>query len=127
MNDGDEITLNLDGTPKFIYANRKIPALTGMTAVMRGPLVYCFEGIDNEKNILFLSLKRNGEIKEKTITDATLGETVMLEIEGYKAECEDSLYSENEPTYTPCILRAVPYYLWGNRGENQMRVWLNMI
>ncbi len=127
VNDNDEITLTLDGTPKFIYADRKIPALTGMTALMRGPLVYCFEGIDNSGDILSLSLKRNALIKEKAVTDPTIGETVMLEIEGYKAECEDSLYSETEPTYTPCTLKAVPYYLWGNRGENQMRVWLNMI
>ncbi|MBR5437639.1 MAG: glycoside hydrolase family 127 protein [Clostridia bacterium] len=125
--DGDSIELTLDGTPKFIYADRKVPTLTGMAAVMRGPLVYCFEGVDNNGEILSLSLKRKGAIKEKDITDATLGKTVMLEIEGYKVECEDTLYSENEPTCTPCTLKAVPYYLWGNRGENQMRVWMNLI
>ncbi len=125
--DNDEVLLILDGTPKFIYADSKVPALTGMAALIRGPLVYCFEGVDNGKDILSLSLKRKGQIKEKNIADSTLGETVMLEIEGYKAEFEDSLYSEKEPTYTPCTLKAVPYYLWGNRGENQMRVWLNMI
>ena len=127
ITDGDRIILTLDGTPKFIYADRKVPTLAGMAAIMRGPLVYCFEGVDNDKDILSLSLKRNALIKEKTITDATLGKTVMLEIEGYKAECEDTLYSENEPTYTPCTLKAIPYYLWGNRGENQMRVWMNLI
>ncbi len=127
VKDKDEVLLCLDGTPKFIYADRKVPDLTGMTAIMRGPLVYCFEGIDNGGDILSLSLKRNALIKEKAITDATLGETVILEIEGYKAECEDSLYSENEPVYTPCTLKAIPYYLWGNRGENQMRVWMNLI
>lgn len=125
VSDKDEITLTLDGTPKFIYADRRVPSLTGMTAVMRGPLVYCFEGVDNGGDILSLSLKRNALIKEKVITDATLGETVILEIEGYIAECEDTLYSESEPTYTPCTLKAVPYYLWSNRGENQMRVWMN--
>ncbi len=127
VKDKDQILLTLDGTPKFIYADSKVPALTGMTALMRGPLVYCFEGIDNGGDILSLSLKRKGLIKEKAITDTTLGETVMLEIEGYKAECEDDLYSEKEPTYTPYTLKAVPYYLWGNREECQMRVWLNMI
>ncbi len=127
INDGDKITLTLDGTPKFIYADTKVPALTGMVAVMRGPIVYCFEGKDNEGDVLSLSVKRNAVIKEKAITDATLGETVMLEVEGYKAECEGSLYSENEPIYTPCMLKAVPYYLWGNRGEGQMRVWMNVL
>ncbi len=127
VKDKDEILLILDGSPKYIYADRKVPSLTGMTAIMRGPLVYCFEGIDNGGDILSLSLKRNALLKEKAITDATLGQTVMLEAEGYKAECEDSLYSEKEPSYTPCTLKAVPYYLWGNRGENQMRVWMNLI
>ncbi len=127
ISDKDEITLTLDGTPKLIYADTKVPALTGMTALVRGPLVYCFEGIDNDGDILSLSIKRKALIKEKTVTDTTLGKTVMLEIDGYKAECEDSLYSETEPTYTPCALKAIPYFLWGNRGENQMRVWLNTL
>ena len=35
----------------------------------------------------------------------------------------DSLYSDIAPVRTLTTLTAVPYYTWGNRGENQMRVW----
>ncbi|MFR6169393.1 MAG: hypothetical protein ACLUKE_14885 [Blautia wexlerae] len=28
------------------------------------------------------------------------------------------------PVRTLTTLTAVPYYTWGNRGENQMRVWM---
>ena len=35
------------------------------------------------------------------------------------------LYSEEEPVFEPVKLRAVPYFAWGNRGLNQMRVWMH--
>lgn len=123
--DGDRITIALDGTPRFIYADLKVPRLSGMTAVMRGPLVYCFEGKDNEDDILSLRIKKGGNITEKEITDDILGKTVTLSVEGYKGKCEDSLYFEAAPEFEPFTLTAVPYCLWGNRGENQMRVWMN--
>ena len=42
-----EFVFTFDGTPVFVRPSTKIPALAGMTAVKRGPLVYCFEGVDN--------------------------------------------------------------------------------
>lgn len=36
----------------------------------------------------------------------------------------DELYSVNAPERTPVTMKAVPYYIWGNRGLGQMRVWI---
>ena len=33
-------------------------------------------------------------------------------------------YSMIKPEKKPCRITAIPYYTWGNRGLNQMRVWL---
>lgn len=126
VKDGDTVSLTLDGTPKFIYADCKVPRLTGMTAITRGPLVYCFEGTDNGGDVLSLALKADGKITESSVKDSVLGDTVVLYAEGYRAECEGSLYSDTPPLYTPCTFKAIPYYMWGNRGETQMRVWVNV-
>ena len=35
----------------------------------------------------------------------------------------DALYFTDEYTTEPRTLRLIPYFMWGNRGLNQMRVW----
>ncbi|MDA6815852.1 hypothetical protein OSL60_27085, partial [Escherichia coli] len=61
VKDGDEVQLTLSDTPHFVYPSVKIPAVSGMAAIRRGPLVYCFEDADN-CNVLYLALKRGGII-----------------------------------------------------------------
>ena len=36
----------------------------------------------------------------------------------------DELYSSAEPEVTLTQIKAVPYCLWNNRGEGEMRVWI---
>ncbi len=122
--DGDIIRLVLDDKPRFIYASTKIPELTGCAALCRGPLVYCFEGIDNENDVLSLSLIRNGKIIVSDYSDKLLCGTITLTAEAKRTECSESLYSSEPPAEKSCTATAVPYYTWGNRGENQMRVWM---
>lgn len=116
---GDEIVLTLDDAPYQVYPSPRIPDLSGMTAVCRGPLVYCFEGVDNDGDVLSLSLVRGGKmsVEEKN------GQ-VNLICQAVRADEQDTLYSQQPPKETPCLAHAVPYYTWGNRGENQMRVWM---
>lgn len=115
--DQDEFVLTLDDTPRYVYPSVKIPALSGYAAVRRGPLVYCFEGADNGEEILSLRLKRNGSLKMD-------GDRIIAEAY-YVDDCE-GLYTDEAPEYIPCDAVAVPYYTWGNHGENQMRVFLPM-
>lgn len=100
------------------YASTKVASDTGFTA-LRGPLVYCFEGVDNDEDILSLSIAENG-----TITTVDKDNMIKLQIDGHKTESSHSLYSMKRPAKTPRILTAVPYYTWGNRGLTQMRVWM---
>lgn len=122
--DGDELLLTLDDTPRMNYAYARVPALTGLTAVSRGPLVYCFEGIDNEGDVLSLSLLRNGRLTASEFDKDILGGTVKLTAEAVRREAADSLYSQEPPLEKSCKAIGIPYYTWGNRGENQMRVWM---
>ncbi len=123
VNDGDELVLTLDGTPKLYYPSVKIPSLTGMAAVCRGPLVYCFEGVDNGGDVRSLSIDADGDITVQG-EDGSLGGAVKLAVKAIRTEDGDELYSSRAPQRNGCAAVAVPYYTWGNRGENQMRVWL---
>ena len=120
--DKAEITLHLDDTVRILYPSSKIPTLSGMGAVMRGPLVYCAEGKDNKDDVLSLYLSENTSFTAEK--SDILGGTVILKADGFRRENSDSLYSSSKPTFKNESITLTPYYLWGNRGETQMRVWL---
>jgi len=121
-----EIILTLDDTPRFMYASPMIPRLTGFACVCRGPLVYCFEGKDNDGDVLSLTLDTQGGITA-VHDNELLGGTVRLEVQAVRTAVTDGLYTSQKPSQTSCTANAIPYYMWGNRGENQMRVWLPML
>ena len=121
-----EIILTLDDTPRFMYASPMIPRLTGFACVCRGPLVYCFEGKDNDGDVLSLTLNTQSSITA-VHDNELLGGTVRLEVQAVRTAVTDGLYTSQKPSQTSCTANAIPYYMWGNRGENQMRVWLPML
>ena len=127
VKEGDMIRITLDDSPYHIYASSKIPQLSGYTAVCRGPLVYCFEGVDNDGDVLSLSLKRGGKLVVSAYNTELLGGTVQITAEAVRRETDGHLYSNQPPVEKPDQATAVPYYTSGNRGENQMRVWMHEI
>ena len=124
LKDGDVVEILLDEEPKRIYTSTKVAENSGCVAVLRGPLVYCAEGVDNEMDILSLSIKEEGKIKINKELLKELGDSITLEAEGYRVKSTDSLYSMQRPEKEECKITMIPYYTWGNRGINQMRVWL---
>lgn len=122
--DGDVFEFVFGCKPKFIYANEKVHELTGMAAVSCGPLVYAFEGADNDGDVLSLTIDTSSEPVLNPMDKALLNGVRTVEVSGFRRSAGNSLYSSKKPVQTKCTLRAIPYYAWGNRGENQMRVWL---
>jgi len=126
VKEGDVLILTLDDSVRFVYPSAKIPALTGTVSLMRGPLVYCFEGVDNEGDVLSLSLSPKASATLSPFSGESFTDSVKITLDALRVSQSEALYSENPPTYTPYKATAIPYYLWGNRGENQMRVWVNL-
>lgn len=120
---GDELVLRLDGSVHQVYANPKVFEDTGCTALQRGPLVYCFEEVDNG-DVRRLSLRPESQWKALPLAPGLLGGIVPLQGEGLRTAAMEGLYAYERPARTPATLTAVPYYTWGNRGEGSMRVWL---
>lgn len=123
---GDEIVLSMDGTPRFVYPSARIHSLTGKAAVMRGPLVYCFEGKDNEGDVLSLSLKDGELLSLSRLDNEPLAGVTGITASAVRENVPQELYTDKKPETHNCEARAIPYYTWGNRGENQMRVWMNI-
>lgn len=113
--------MSLDGEPHFVYPSTKIPELTGRVAVCRGSLVYCFEGADNDREVLSLSLKQGGKLSAGKHC-AELGGAVRITAEAFRTASPKELYTSELPKKENCVANAIPYYAWANRGENQMRV-----
>lgn len=120
----DVLTIELDMSVRKVYTTNRVSANTGKAAVERGPLIYCAEGVDNEDDVLSLSLKKNGAITVGEFMPDKLYGIRELYAEGYRETVGDELYSYKAPEEKECQITLIPYYAWGNRGLNQMRVWI---
>lgn len=125
VNSDDEIVIELDSNPYVVYASNKVSRLNGMSALCMGPLVYCFEGADNGD---ILDLCMNEPDLTECVFDkvSELSGATRIAVNLQKRIVSDELYSTTRPSYEQVRAYAIPYYTWGNRGENQMRVWLPM-
>ena len=92
---------------KRMISHPNVVTNRGRVALQRGPLVYCFEQIDNEVPVLQIRLARDPEFKEEFKPDL-LGGIVVL-------KCKNADGQE---------LTAVPYYAWDHREPGAMAVWV---
>lgn len=116
----ENIELELDMPVRIISANRRIHSDAGRIAVMRGPVVYCAEGIDNGADIKSIALPAES-VFELAESEFLLP---VLKTEAYRPFESDSLYYEAVDDYEKIPLTLIPYYAFANRGESEMQVWL---
>jgi uncharacterized protein len=126
----DQLTLFFPMPLVRLYASPEIAADIGLVALQRGPLVYCLESIDNAVPLHRLVLPRTSAVQAVDECDGQAGfDGVVtgianaLSVESADWE-ETTLYRHQPPEMQPATLKAIPYYLWGNRGATTMRVWL---
>jgi hypothetical protein len=122
-----EVVFAMEIKPKRWYSNINVSEDTRKVAVSRGPQVYCVEEADNGRNLHCLSLNSDSEITTEWKGELLNGVNV-LEAEGTRLLAIDTkagLYTDKpNVTKVPAKIRFIPYHAWGNRGENEMRVWL---
>ncbi|WP_426446034.1 glycoside hydrolase family 127 protein [Paenibacillus sp. S-38] len=110
-------------------AHPEIRANAGRAAIERGPLVYCLEEADNGSPLASLAIRPAAALAAGFDPDL-LGGAVVIEAEGFREE-RDSWdagtpyrpFEARRPA-EPVRLKAVPYYLWGNRRPGEMTVWI---
>jgi uncharacterized protein len=123
---GDEVEVLLPMSPRRGYASAAVAADAGRTALLRGPLVYCFEGADNVEPVERAALPAGAELTATPLEDPALGRVVAIEAPGVAAVVDggDRLYSGSPARSEPAPLRAIPYHAWDNRAPGSMAVWL---
>lgn len=123
---GDALSLTLDLQTQLVEANPQVSNLCGRVAVVRGPIVYCAEGIDNQD----VSLKDIRICADQAFT-CTMEEIcgrrlLVLRGEAKIRKEQSKLYR----TYHAAIkeqksmtLTLIPYMAWANRGVTEMNTW----
>ena len=111
-------------SPRFVFSNPRLASNGVKVAVERGYIVYCAEQADNGTNLDAMRIDLNRGIDSAVLKEHE--NLPILIVSGQTPQEVDPLYTFVPPKYhdTPIIL--VPYYYWGNRGEGEMSVWMNV-
>ena len=106
--------------PVTVYrANARVHEDAGKVAVMRGPVVYCAEGIDNGEDISGIRIDPAEQYR-------TEGEEWLLPtLEGcaYRAKKQEELYYPATDEWEKVPVKLIPYFAFANRKETEMQVW----
>ncbi len=108
---GDVIELLLPMLVHRVVANEKVKDDLNKVALVRGPLVYCAEWVDNNGKVLDFVIPDNAEFKTEYRKDLFNGVVVIT------GNITDQSGEERK-------LTAIPYYAWSHRGPGEMAVWL---
>ena len=124
--EGDVVKLCLEMPVERLQANPQVRADAGKIAFQRGPLVYCVEECDNGSNLSALSVDPSSSflaVKDSQLLEnaiAIVGKGMRETADGW----DKSLYRPYEKAEKETDIRFIPYFLWGNRGQGEMTVWL---
>ena len=126
---GDLIELRLPMRPRLIKAHPKAEEIRNHVAVMRGPIVYCLEGVDLPAGVSILDVYAPDDMGLEASVEADLLGGVTA-IKGAARRVSDGngstgLYREAGNEREEALdITLIPYYAWNNRGVNEMTVWL---
>lgn len=116
--EGDTVVLDLEMPVRRVTAHEKVAADRGRTALERGPLVYCLEGIDHDGRVHDLVLDPGDRLDPEWRSDL-LGGVMVLRGKARRArkDPDGSLLTD------PAPILAIPYYAWAHREAGPMTVW----
>jgi uncharacterized protein len=82
-------------------------------------------------HVLHVPADAHVEVLDGAAVDERFAGRCVVEVNGYRAEAAGaaraSLYRHDEPAVARSKQRLtfIPYFCWGNRGEAEMRVWVD--
>lgn len=123
---GDKITLNMEMRVRLIESHPLVEESRNQVAVKRGPIVYCLEQQDVNANIDNVVIPADINLVP---VDMVIGGSKMKALEGTAKLIEDSswkntLYREVGKSDKTVKIRLIPHYAYGNRGMQDMTVWM---
>ncbi len=87
------------------------------------------EGVDNGEDLHCIFISKDASL-EYEWDDELLGGIGTIRTSGVRISSsipDEALYTDDDGCLRekPVEVRLIPYYAWANRGENEMRVWVN--
>jgi uncharacterized protein len=133
---GDKVRLELNMTAQLLVADPRVEQDAGRVAVLRGPLVYTLEQIDQPgvqtlSNVSLVIGQNPGARFKSEFRPDLLGGVVVLQHPGMESErtqATSPLYqpisASKEAARKQVNLTFIPYYAWANRTPSAMRIWI---
>lgn len=127
-NDGDDVRLNLDISPKIIVGRPEIEEVRNQCAVVCGPVVYALEGEDLPDGVTIedVALRPDATLTPRSGDGIFAGMTLLdVTLQTQPSWTSKELYlplaQDGGATVKTTL---IPYYGWNNRDDNTMSVWL---
>ena len=124
---GDDIQLHLPMRPRQIKAHPKAEEIRNHVALMRGPIVYCLEGVDLPEDASILDIYAPDDMDLRAEASDMLGGVTVLRGQALRVDDggNGALYREAGGESVQALdVTLIPYYAWNNRGVTEMSVWL---
>ena len=124
-----KIQLEFEMRTQILRSNLEVKDNLRKVALKRGPIIYCFESLVSSENINpdTIYVKTNEWITERLVNN-DLGQYVEIETKAeqynYLNDSQD-LYFEQKLQTKQISITLIPYFMWCNRGESYLAVWLN--
>ena len=126
------IDLDFEMIPRLIIADENVAEDAGKVAVVKGPVVYCAEEADNGKALREIKIKTPANLTEE-ITGEFGYDVIKIKADAVRVKSTGEGISSTylykvykEQTVEDMALTLIPYYLWANRGEGEMSVYLGI-
>ena len=115
--DGDQVTLEIPMPIRRVFAHEQVEADQGKVALMRGPLVYCLESLDQPTDIHAYVLKSKDSLKTKHHPEFMDGATIIT---GEAWRLDPATQKQLRAS-----IKAIPFYTQCNRHfHTQLLTWL---
>lgn len=127
-NPGDEVVMSFPTDIRILTADTRVRENIGKVALMKGPIAYCVEEVDNTTDLHLYEICPELAMRESTVTiEGATFPTIIAKGKKMSSKCSDSLYNDYAPVdYEDVEITYIPYYAWANRGENEMSVWMRI-
>lgn len=132
---GDVVEVEFAMPPFWVQADPRVDSVRGCVALQRGPIVYCLEEQDQEPDVNLLDAKIDlaqnltarwwGDLLSGVVTLEATGRQPNHSNRPHNGLYRQMFSANNFGTSDRTVkLTAIPYYAWGNRGLESMRVWI---
>jgi hypothetical protein len=124
---GDRLELDLPLRAQWLSAHPFVTADQGQVALMRGPLLYCFENADQDgRDVRGLTIEPDAPL---TLSAHPL-EPGLCALTTQARYTDPAAWSAlYQPAVPPAAARvpatAIPYFAWAQREPGAMRVWMS--